>query len=70
MLHLNEKTRELKADSGYIHSKDDALYVDYPIYIAKSETEANYEEGGKEGYEKWVEDHTSKPEPIQWKENR
>jgi len=54
MLHLNTKTRELKADSGYIHSKDDSLYVDYPIYIAKSETEADYEEGSKKGYADWV----------------
>ena len=54
MLHLNTKTRELKADSGYIHSKDDTLYVDYPIYIAKSETEADYEEGSKKGYTAWV----------------
>jgi len=54
MLHLNTKTRKLTADSGYIHSKDDSIYVDYPIYIAKSETEADYEEGSKKGYADWV----------------
>lgn len=58
MLHLNTETRELTADSGYIHSIDDELYVDYPIYIAKSQTEADYEEGNKEDYEKWVEEHS------------
>lgn len=62
MLHLDIETRKLTSDSGYIHSLDDELYVDYPIYIAKSQTEADYEEGNKEDYEKWVEEH-SKPEP-------
>jgi len=61
MLHLDAKTRKLTADSGYIHSLDDELYVDYPIYLAKSQTEAEYEEGDKEGYEAW---QASKAEPA------
>lgn len=54
MIHLNDKTRELTSDTGYIRSKDGNLCVDYPIYIAKSETEENYEEATKEEYEAYL----------------
>ena len=50
MLHLNDKTRELTSDTGCIRSKDGNLCVDYPIYIAKSETEDNYEEATEDEY--------------------
>lgn len=62
MLHLDIETRKLTSDSGYIHSLDDELYVDYPIYIAKSQTENDYEEGDEQGYERWIEEHTEPEE--------
>ena len=54
MLHLNDKTRELTSDTGCIRSKDGNLCVDYPIYIAKSETEDNYEEVTEDEYKAYL----------------
>ena len=54
MLHLNDKTRELTSDTGYIISKDGNLCVDYPIYIAKSETEDDYEEATGDEYKAYL----------------
>ena len=55
-MNFNEKTRKLTSGSGYIHSLDDSLYVDYSIYLGKYDDPSNYEEGDGEGFAKWREE--------------
>lgn len=56
-MNFNEQTRELASSSGYIHKKDDTLYVNYPIYLGKYDSIENYEEGNKIDFDIWVEAH-------------
>lgn len=55
-MNFDEKTRKLTSGSGYIHSLDDSLYVDYSIYLGKYDDPSNYEEGDEEGFAKWSEE--------------
>lgn len=56
-MNFDENTRKLTSESGYIHRLDDTLYTDHAIYLGKLDSPDNYEEGNKEDYDKWVEEH-------------
>lgn len=47
-------TRKLTSESGYIHSLDDELYSDHPIYLGKFDLPENYEEGNEADYQEWL----------------
>lgn len=53
---FDQTTRKLTSESGYIHSLDDELYSDHPIYLGKFDLPENYEEGNEEGYLSWKEE--------------
>lgn len=53
-MDFDENTRKLTSDTGYIHSLDDELYTDHPIYLGKFDSPDNYEQGSEDGYDEWV----------------
>ena len=54
MLHLNDITRRLSSDSGFIKDKKDNAVYNYDIYLGKSDSILNYIESSKEEYDEYL----------------
>ena len=56
MLHLDNKTRKLTSDTGYIKCKEDNSVYNYNIYLGINDAINNYSEATKVEYEAYIEE--------------